>query len=74
MCRDCGFELSETIDVLSFLRSFEELAGRQGVFAAVFGNLDKDNELRCKPFGRSDLAFSDLDLGFRPFASVFRFF
>jgi hypothetical protein len=33
-----------------------ELAGRQGVFAAALENANKDNELRRKPFDRSDLA------------------
>jgi hypothetical protein len=35
------------------------VAGRQGVFAAAFGNTNKDNELPRHTRDRSDLAFSD---------------
>jgi len=40
------------------------MAGRQGVFAPAFANVNKDSELRRKPFDCSDLSFSDLDLAF----------
>jgi hypothetical protein len=50
------------------------VAGRQGVFAAASGNLNKDNGLRRKPRDRNDLAFSDFDFGFRPFPLSFGFF
>jgi hypothetical protein len=41
-----------------------QLAGRQGVFTAVFRNPNKDNELRCKPFEPGDLGFSDFSFAF----------
>jgi hypothetical protein len=50
------------------------LAGRQRVFAATLGNPNRDNELRHKPFDRSDLAFSNISFHFRPFAPVFGFY
>src|SRR5438128_2712009 len=49
------------------------LAGRQGVSAPVSRNPKKDGPFQPNPYEASDLAFPDSFVGFRLFASVFRF-
>ena len=50
------------------------LAGRQGVFPAVFRKPNKNGTFSLKPHEAIDLALSDSFVAFRQFAAVFRFF
>ena len=49
------------------------MAGRQGVFAAVFRNANKDGLFSLKPPNDNDLGFSDSFVAFRLFSSSFGF-
>ena len=57
------------------IRNFDEneLAGRQGVSADAFRNLNQHGRILLNVFRTSDLPARDRFIGFRPFAAVFEF-
>jgi hypothetical protein len=50
------------------------LAGRQGVFARAFKNLNEDRPFQRNSHEAKDLPFSEFFVGFRPVAPIFGFF
>jgi hypothetical protein len=64
----------ESTNLLGKTTEHQELAGRQGVSAGAFKNLNEDRPFQRNSHKAKDLPFSDSFVGFRPFAAVFGFF
>ena len=66
-------QVFEMIDVLFVCGPGFELGWEAGSLCPGFRNLNKDGPFQHNSHEASDLAFSDSFVGFRLFASVFRF-
>lgn len=73
MTLEMALALASSSERRENIRNFAEstLAGRQGVFAAVFRNPNEHGRFQHNAHDVSELAFSDSVVDSRPFTSVF---